>query len=99
MARRSAPGDLRSKLPPGTRCALEHGGAAPVIVDRSADIEAVVSPLARGGYYHAGQVCVSTQRIFVHADIRAAFEQRFAAEVGALRTAIPSTQRRRSAHS
>ena len=27
------------------------------------------SPLAKGGYYHAGQVCVSTQRIFVHADI------------------------------
>ena len=25
---------LRSKLPPGTRCALEHGGAAPVIIDR-----------------------------------------------------------------
>ena len=30
---------LRSKLPPGTRCALEHGGAAPVIIDRSADLE------------------------------------------------------------
>ena len=29
---------LRSKLAPGTRCALEHGGAAPVIVDRSADL-------------------------------------------------------------
>ena len=28
---------LRSKLAPGTRCALEHGGAAPVIVDESAD--------------------------------------------------------------
>ncbi|MGO7793288.1 aldehyde dehydrogenase family protein, partial [Rhizobium ruizarguesonis] len=24
---------LKSKLPPGTRCALEHGGAAPVIVE------------------------------------------------------------------
>src|SRR5215510_3119794 len=32
---------LRSKLPPGTRCALEHGGSAPVIVDRDVDIEAV----------------------------------------------------------
>jgi len=29
---------LRSKLAPGTRCALEHGGAAPVIVEESADI-------------------------------------------------------------
>jgi len=29
---------LRSKLSPGTRCALEHGGVAPVIVDASADL-------------------------------------------------------------
>ena len=60
---------LRSKLSPGTRCALEHGGAAPVIVDRSVEIDAIVEPVVKGGYYHAGQVCVSVQRIFVHADI------------------------------
>ena len=80
---------LRSKLAPGTRCALEHGGAAPVIIDRSAALDQVIGPLVKGGYYHAGQVCVSTQRIFVHADIRAAFDERFAAEVGALRTGDP----------
>ena len=28
---------LRSKLAPGTRCALEHGGSAPVIVAADAD--------------------------------------------------------------
>jgi acyl-CoA reductase-like NAD-dependent aldehyde dehydrogenase len=33
---------LRSKLPPGARCALEHGGAAPVIVDRSVEVDAAV---------------------------------------------------------
>ena len=48
---------LRSQLAPGTRCALEHGGAAPVIVDQSADLDRVVAPLIKGGYYHAGQVC------------------------------------------
>lgn len=80
---------LRSKLPPGTRCALEHGGAAPVIVDRSADLVQVVAPLVKGGYYHAGQVCVSTQRIFVHDDVRAEFLEQFAAEVEALRTGDP----------
>lgn len=56
---------LRSKLAPGTRCALEHGGAAPVIVDESADIDAMVPSLIKGGFYHAGQVCVSVQRIYV----------------------------------
>ena len=30
---------LRSQLAPGTRCALEHGGVAPVIVDDTADID------------------------------------------------------------
>jgi acyl-CoA reductase-like NAD-dependent aldehyde dehydrogenase len=57
---------LKSKLSPGTRCALEHGGAAPVIVDHDVALEKVVPALAKGGFYHAGQVCVSVQRVFVH---------------------------------
>ncbi|MFB3099927.1 MAG: aldehyde dehydrogenase family protein, partial [Gammaproteobacteria bacterium] len=57
---------LRSKLSPGTRCALEHGGAAPVIVAEDADIEDALPLLVKGGFYHAGQVCVSVQRIFAH---------------------------------
>ena len=59
---------LRSKLAPGTRCALEHGGAAPVIVDDTADLDAILAPLLKGGFYHAGQVCVSVQRIFAPRD-------------------------------
>jgi acyl-CoA reductase-like NAD-dependent aldehyde dehydrogenase len=81
--------NLRSKLPPGTRCALEHGGAAPAIIDRSADLDRVIAPLAKGGYYHAGQVCVSTQRIYVHADLEHEFLDRFAARVAALKVGDP----------
>jgi acyl-CoA reductase-like NAD-dependent aldehyde dehydrogenase len=55
---------LRSKLAPGTRCALEHGGVAPVIIEDSADIKAMIPSLLKGGFYHSGQVCVSVQRIF-----------------------------------
>ncbi|MBA6417138.1 aldehyde dehydrogenase family protein [Colwellia sp. 6M3] len=55
---------LRSKLAPGTRCALEHGGVAPVIIEESADIDAMIPSLLKGGFYHSGQVCVSVQRIF-----------------------------------
>jgi acyl-CoA reductase-like NAD-dependent aldehyde dehydrogenase len=80
---------LRSKLPPGTRCALEHGGAAPVIIDRSAKLERIITPLVKGGYYHAGQVCVSVQRIFVHEDIKESFVERFTAEVEKLRVGDP----------
>ncbi|MEE9192909.1 MAG: aldehyde dehydrogenase family protein [Thermodesulfobacteriota bacterium] len=57
---------LKSKLAPGTRCALEHGGSAPVIFEADADIDAALPLLAKGGLYHAGQVCVSVQRLFAH---------------------------------
>ena len=60
---------LKSKLAPGTRCAMEHGGAAPVIVEPDADIQAMLPLLSKGGFYHAGQVCVSIQRVFVHESI------------------------------
>jgi acyl-CoA reductase-like NAD-dependent aldehyde dehydrogenase len=55
---------LRSKLAPGTRCALEHGGVAPVIIDETADIENMIPALVKGGFYHSGQVCVSVQKVF-----------------------------------
>jgi acyl-CoA reductase-like NAD-dependent aldehyde dehydrogenase len=60
---------LRSKLSPGTRCALEHGGAAPVIVEKDAELDKMLPALVKGGFYHAGQVCVSVQRIFVEKSI------------------------------
>jgi acyl-CoA reductase-like NAD-dependent aldehyde dehydrogenase len=72
---------LRSQLAAGTRFTLEHGGAAPVLIDKSADIDAILEPLAKGGYYHAGQVCVSVQRIFVHNDLKDAFIDRFSDRV------------------
>ncbi|KTC91150.1 aldehyde dehydrogenase family protein [Fluoribacter dumoffii] len=80
---------LRSKLAPGTRCALEHGGAAPVIVDRSANLTKAAQALAKGGYYHAGQVCVSVQRIFVHKEIISSFMDEFVERVKSLRVGDP----------
>ena len=60
---------LNSKVSPGTRVALEHGGVAPVIVERDANIEDMIPALTKGGFYHAGQVCVSVQRVYVHESI------------------------------
>lgn len=60
---------LRSKLAPGATCALEHGGAAPVIFDQTAKIKESIPLLLKGGFYHAGQVCVSVQRIFAHESV------------------------------
>lgn len=81
---------LRAKIAAGTRVALEHGGVAPAIVDRSADLDTVIEPIVKGGYYHAGQVCVSTQRIYVHEDIADDFTQRLIARVKKLRTGDPA---------
>jgi acyl-CoA reductase-like NAD-dependent aldehyde dehydrogenase len=55
---------LRSKLAPGVRCSLEHGGAAPVIAGATADLASMIPKILKGGYYHSGQVCVSVQRVF-----------------------------------
>ncbi len=60
---------LRSKLAPGARCALEHGGVAPAIITSDADLDMALPSLAKGGFYHAGQVCVSVQRIFCDSKI------------------------------
>ena len=60
---------LISKVADGTRVALEHGGVAPVIVEKDAVLEDVIPALTKGGFYHAGQVCVSVQKVFVHEDI------------------------------
>ena len=81
---------LHHKLTPGARSALEHGGAAPAIVDASADLDRIIEPIVKGGYYHAGQVCVSTQRIFVHESIRKDFVARLEARVAKLRTGDPT---------
>jgi acyl-CoA reductase-like NAD-dependent aldehyde dehydrogenase len=76
---------LASKVAPGTRYALEHGGAAPVIVDKSANVEPMLDLLTKGGFYHAGQVCVSVQRVFVHEDMSADIANRLATQAKKLK--------------
>lgn len=60
---------LRSRLKPGVRCALEHGGVAPAIVSQHANLFMAANSIVKGGLYHAGQVCVSTQRVYIDQQI------------------------------
>ncbi len=69
---------LRARLAPGTRCALEHGGVAAVIVAADADLDLAVPKLVKGGFYHAGQVCVSVQRIYADRSIAKTLAERLA---------------------
>lgn len=82
--------DLRSKLAPGARCALEHGGVAPVVLAADADLDYALPLIAKGGFYHAGQVCVSVQRVYVDRSIAAGFAARLAEAACKLKVGDPT---------
>ena len=57
--------ELRRLVAPGTRIVMEHGGVAPAVLLEDVDLDAVVPKIVHGAFYHAGQVCVSLQRLIV----------------------------------
>ena len=61
---------------------LELGGKAPAIVCEDADLNVAATQCALGSFIHAGQVCMSTERILVHKNVRAAFEEKLIGAVG-----------------
>ncbi|MFG0257509.1 MAG: aldehyde dehydrogenase family protein [Phycisphaerales bacterium JB043] len=71
------------------RVHLELGGNAPCVVDEGVDVAYVSDRIRVGGYGHAGQSCISTQRVYalpgVYDDLRDALVEK----VGALRTGDP----------
>ncbi|TVY67462.1 Vanillin dehydrogenase, partial [Lachnellula suecica] len=56
---------------------LELGGKAPAVVWEDADVELAANECAVGAFLHAGQICMSTERIIVHEAILPAFEAAF----------------------
>jgi glyceraldehyde-3-phosphate dehydrogenase (NADP+) len=67
------------------RVALELGGNAAVIVEPDADLAWAATRCAAGGFTYAGQSCISTQRIYVHEQVYAAFLDLFLPKVRALK--------------
>jgi acyl-CoA reductase-like NAD-dependent aldehyde dehydrogenase len=82
--------DLRAKLAPGARCSLEHGGVAPVIVAADADLDNALPLICKGGFYHAGQVCVSVQRVYADKGIAREFAERLAGLAEKLKVGDPT---------
>lgn len=76
--------NLKAKLAPGVRCALEHGGVAPVIIDNDINIDKIIPSLLKGSFYHAGQVCVSIQRIYAPNSIAKKLAKKLAAAASKL---------------
>ncbi|CAM3849172.1 aldehyde dehydrogenase family protein [Alkalicoccus chagannorensis] len=60
------------------RITLELGSNSPMYVDRSiTDLDAVAAKAVQGAFSYNGQVCLSTQRIYVHHEIAKAFKEFF----------------------
>ncbi len=68
---------------------LELGGNAGVIVDKSADLDWAIKRCLVGAFSYAGQVCISVQRMFIHADIWDEFMKRFVAGAASLKLGDP----------
>ncbi len=66
---------------PRKEVALELGNSTPVIVEPDADLETAAAKLAVSGFTHAGQSCISVQRVYVHRDALARFRDLFIAAV------------------
>ncbi|KAK1755332.1 Aldehyde/histidinol dehydrogenase [Echria macrotheca] len=59
----------------------ELGGKAPAIVWEDADLDNAAVQCALGAFLNSGQICMSTERILVHKNVRAEFEKKL---VGAI---------------
>ena len=74
---------------PRKKVGLELGNNAPLIIEPSADVETAAKKVSVAGFSHAGQSCISTQRIYVHEYVTRALPRR-------ARAAGRGTRRRRS---
>jgi acyl-CoA reductase-like NAD-dependent aldehyde dehydrogenase len=79
---------IRSKVP-HKKVNLELGSNAPLIVDADGDWEAAADKAQIHAFSHAGQSCISIQRILVHEDVAEAFKERLIANVAKLRVGDP----------
>jgi acyl-CoA reductase-like NAD-dependent aldehyde dehydrogenase len=80
--------NMRSEAPKKA-ITLELGGNAGVIVHSDADLERAAQRIAFGGYYQAGQSCISVQRVLVHTDVAERFSELLVGEVNKLKNGDP----------
>jgi acyl-CoA reductase-like NAD-dependent aldehyde dehydrogenase len=73
------------------RVILELGGKDPMIVLDDADVDAAAKFAVRNSFRNSGQVCVSTERIYVHTSVADSFERKVAELAAALKVG-PGTQ-------
>ncbi|KAJ9157678.1 Aldehyde dehydrogenase [Pleurostoma richardsiae] len=67
------------------QCVLELGGKAPVLVLEDANVEDAAEAVIFGALSNSGQICMSTERVFVHKSIAPAFRKALLDRVGTLK--------------
>jgi acyl-CoA reductase-like NAD-dependent aldehyde dehydrogenase len=80
--------DIRSRVP-HKKVNLELGSNAPLIVHADGDWEQAADKAQIHAFSHAGQSCISIQRILLHEDVADRFTERFVEKVSALRVGDP----------
>lgn len=70
------------------RTSMELGGNAPFIVFNDADVDAAVQGALASKFRNAGQTCVCSNRLLVHADIYDEFTRKLTAAAAELRVGI-----------
>jgi len=78
---------------PKKRVRLELGSASPLIVHGDGDWETAARKTAAAGFSHAGQSCISVQRVYVHRDVENDFVRRFVPAVEELVLGDPLDER------
>ncbi len=66
-------------------CSLELGGKNPILILRDADLERAAEGAVRATYANAGQLCVSTERMFIADQIYDEFKNLFVEKTKAMR--------------
>ncbi len=69
---------------PRKRVGLELGNNAPVIIEPDGDWATAAAKIKMAGFSHAGQSCISTQRILIHRSIADGFTDALVAHVQSL---------------
>jgi acyl-CoA reductase-like NAD-dependent aldehyde dehydrogenase len=80
--------EIRSRVP-AKKVNLELGSNAPLIVHADGDWETAADRTNLFAFAHAGQSCISVQRVLVHEDVADAFTERLVAKAEALRVGDP----------
>lgn len=71
------------------KATLELGSNSATIVHSDADINKAAAKLAKMSFAHAGQICISVQRIFVQKSVKERFLEKFLQEVSYLKVGDP----------